>query len=137
MMFNRNNDHRQQIKLIMVLILLLINNSKDQLAKLVLKKLLNQLVVIIIIGRSADTAEDDRQKYVFENEKIPYANGTSAIINMPIVSPPKRLDSKIERVEMPTVPTKYDQRSRSPSPTTTDTYRQQTSRERLPDISGK
>jgi hypothetical protein len=40
--------------------------------------------------------EDDRNKYTFEGEKFPYTNGTSAIIDMPVISPPKRSDSKID-----------------------------------------
>ncbi len=87
---------------------------------------------------SAATEEDDRQNYVFESEKTPYTIGTSAIIDMPVVSPPKRLDSKIERVEMSVGPAKYDQQSRSPSPpTTTDIYRRENSREPHTDISGR
>ena len=79
--------------------------------------------------------EDDRNKYTFEGEKFPYANGTSAIIDMPVISPPKRSDSKIERIEMPTVPIRDDERSRSPSPTSADIYRRQNSHEHHTDIS--
>ena len=87
--------------------------------------------------QSGYTGEDDRQKYIFEGEKTPYGNGTSAIIDMPVISPPKRMDSKIERIEMPTVPVRNDERSASPSPTSTDIYRRQNSREHHTDISGK
>jgi hypothetical protein len=80
--------------------------------------------------------EDDRHNYVFEGEKLSYTNGASAIIDMPVVSPPKRMDSKIERIEMPTVPIRHDERSRSPSPTSADIYRRQNSHEHHTDISG-
>ncbi|CAF3979658.1 unnamed protein product [Adineta steineri] len=78
---------------------------------------------------SAYMAEGDRQKYMYEGDQMSYTNGTSAIIDMPIISPVKRFDSHIERTEMPTVPTKHDQRSRSPSPTSNDIHRRQDSRE--------
>jgi len=76
-------------------------------------------------------------KHLFENEKSSHTNGTSAIINIPVISPPKRLDSNIERTEMPTVPIRNTERSRSPSPISTDIYQRQNSREHQSDISGK
>ena len=54
-----------------------------------------------------------------------YSNGTSAIINMPFVSPPKRVETS----------TKTDERS--PSPTSKDIYQRKFSHERQSDISGK
>jgi len=76
-------------------------------------------------------------EHLFENEKPSYTNGTSAIINVPFISPPKRLDSNVERIETPTVPMRNTERSRSPSPISTDIYRRQNSREQQSDISGK
>ncbi|CAF0900278.1 unnamed protein product [Adineta ricciae] len=81
------------------------------------------------------SGEVDRQKYHFGDGEAPYGNGTSALIHMPVISPPKRSDSTIERVEMPTPPTKHNQRSRSPSPTSADIYHRQTDREHHTDIS--
>ncbi|UJR23551.1 hypothetical protein I4U23_026539 [Adineta vaga] len=81
-------------------------------------------------NQSVHSGDVDRQKYYFGEQ-----NGTSALLNMPVVSPPKRMDSINERVEMPTFPTKYNPRSRSPSPTSADTYLRRTSRERQTDIS--
>jgi hypothetical protein len=72
--------------------------------------------------------------YTEENEKPSYYNGASAIIDIPVISPTKRIDSKIERIDMPTVPTRNDERS--PSPISTDIYRRQHSHERQSDISG-
>ena len=70
------------------------------------------------------------------NIKSPYANGTTAILDMPLISPVKRTDSHIiEPMEMPMVPTRADQRSRSPSRTTRDVFQANTSRERQSDIS--
>jgi hypothetical protein len=80
--------------------------------------------------QSTYSEENNSNKYVFDNEKPPYSNGTSAVINMPVISPPKR-------VEIPTVPTRNDQRSRTPSPTSRDVYQRKTSYERQSDISGK
>jgi len=55
---------------------------------------------------------------------------------MPVISPPKRVDSYvIERLEMPTVPTRNDEQNRSPSPTPKDVYQRTTSHERQSDIS--
>ena len=72
------------------------------------------------------------------NFQSPYSIGMSAMVDMPVISPPKRVDSYIiEPMEMPTVPTRNDQRSRSPSPTSRDVYPANTSRERQSDISGK
>lgn len=68
----------------------------------------------------------------------PYSIGMSAMVDMPVISPTKRVNSHIiEPMEMPTVPTRNDQRSRSPSPTSRDVYQANTSRERQSDISGK
>lgn len=64
-----------------------------------------------------------------------HINGTSAIIDMPIISPPKRVDSHIEPIEMPTVPTRNNERSRSPSPVSTDIYERKNSHEHQTDIS--
>lgn len=65
-----------------------------------------------------------------------YPHATSAILNMPVVSPPKRVDSTIERIEMPTATIDYKRRSRSPSPVASDVYQQQVIREQSTDISG-
>ncbi|CAF3437594.1 unnamed protein product [Rotaria sp. Silwood1] len=85
--------------------------------------------------QSTISREDDRTKSVFDDEKTYYANRTSAIIDMPVVSPPKRSDSTSERIEMPITPTKSNERIRSSSPLSTDTYRRQSSREHQMDIS--
>ncbi|CAF2842215.1 unnamed protein product [Rotaria sp. Silwood2] len=85
--------------------------------------------------QSTINREDDRNKYVFDDEKTYYANRTSAIIDMPVISSPKRSDSKIERIEKPITPTYSDERIRSPSPISTDTYRRQSSRDHQIDIS--
>jgi len=74
-------------------------------------------------------------KYLFDNETKLYPNGTSAMINMPVISPPRRVDTTIEGMEMPTVPTRVNERSRSPSPTSRDVYQRTTSREGQSDIS--
>lgn len=72
-----------------------------------------------------------------QRESTGYTNGTSAIINMPVISPPRQTDSMYERVEMPTVPTRNTQRSRSPSPVSNDVYQRKLSQEEHPtDISG-
>lgn len=72
------------------------------------------------------------------NLQSPYSIGMSAMVDMPVISPPKRVNSHIiEPMEMPTVPTRNDQRSRSPSPTSRDVFPANTSRERQSDISGK
>ena len=94
--------------------------------------------------QSAYSRENSRDEHVFQNGKTTHSNGTTAIIDMPVISPPvmkvrkhKRLDSKINHIEMPTLPTRNDDRSRSLlSPTTPDVYRRQSSRERQSDISG-
>lgn len=77
------------------------------------------------------------ESYSSGNVKSPYANGTSALIDMPVISPVKRTDSHIiERMEMPTVPTRIDQqRSRSPSPTSRDVFQNKIGLERQSDIS--
>lgn len=66
-----------------------------------------------------------------------HINGTSAIIDMPLISPPKRVDSHIEPIEMPTVPTRNSERSQSSSPVSTDIYERKNSHEHQTDISGR
>ncbi|CAF3838788.1 unnamed protein product [Rotaria sordida] len=84
---------------------------------------------------STNSREDDQNQYVFDDEKTYYANRTSAITDIPVISPPKRLDSTIEKIAMPITPTKNDEQFRSPSPISTDIYRRQSSREHPIDIS--
>lgn len=93
-----------------------------------------------VVQSTADevhSGEVDRQKYYFGGGEAPYGNGASALIQMPVVSPPKRSDSTIERIQMPTPPTKHNQRSRSPSPTSADIHHRQSAHEHHTDISGK
>jgi len=86
--------------------------------------------------RSAYLEEDDRSKYTYEGEKLSYGSGASAIIDIP-VSYTKRSDSTIDRYEMPIESTRDHQKSRSPSVTSNDSYRRQSSREQKIDFTGK
>jgi hypothetical protein len=113
-----------------------INNGVDNIVDKEYQRPISQIGFEKVI-QSTYTGENDRKKYLFENEKSSYTNGTSAIIDIPVISPPKRLDSNIQRIEMPIVPTRNDERSQSPSPTATDIHQRQNSREHQTDISGK
>ena len=89
--------------------------------------------------QSTYTGEENRHKYILEGEKLPYGNGASALIDMPVVSPPKRVNSQVGLVEMPSLPPRNTERSASPSPSSpisTNPYARQNSRERQTDISG-
>jgi len=81
--------------------------------------------------RSTYIEEDDRSKYIYEGEKLPYGSGTSAIVDVP-VSYTKRSDSTIDRYEP-----RDNQRSQSPSRTSNDSYRRQSSREPQTDLGKK
>ena len=66
-----------------------------------------------------------------------YPHATSALLDMPVISPPKRTNSTtIERLEMPTVILDHKPRSRSPSPVDSDVFQRQVTQEQSADISG-
>ncbi len=109
-----------------------INNGVDNIVNKQYQRPISQ----IGFGKVVESTYTE-DKHLFDKEKTSYTNGTSAIIDMPVISPPKRLDSNNERIEMSTVPTRNNERSRSPSPISTDIYRRQNSQERPSDISGK
>jgi hypothetical protein len=75
--------------------------------------------------RSNYAEEDDRKKYTYEGEKLSYGSGASAMIDVPVVVQPRRSDQMIDRIEMPLNPTRDNQRSRSPSVTSNDSYQRQ------------
>jgi hypothetical protein len=99
-------------------------------------KLIHSTTDEIPVRQSVYSGEEDRQKYIYEGENTSYAHGASALLNMPMPSPPKRADSTIEQMEMPAAPKSHTERSQSPSPTSADVYRRQDSREHHTDISG-
>jgi hypothetical protein len=87
--------------------------------------------------RSTYFEEGDRSKYVYEGEKLSYGSGASAIVDIPVVLHTKRSDSTIDRYELPTESTRNNQRSRSPSLTSSDSYQRQSSHERPIDFTGR
>ncbi|CAF0979723.1 unnamed protein product [Rotaria sordida] len=82
--------------------------------------------------RSTYMGENDRSKYIHEGERLSYGSGTSNIVDVPIISNTKRSDSKIDKFEMSTEPTRDNRRSRSPSVASNDSFQRQSSRERQP-----
>lgn len=75
--------------------------------------------------QSTYSDENHSNKYSFDNEKSTYSNGTSAVINIPVISPSKRVET----------PTRNDEQT--PSPISRDVYQRTNSHERQSDISGK
>ena len=86
--------------------------------------------------------DSDRQKYITHGEKMSYSHATAALVQMPVAVPPKQSDRVIERMEMPTMPSRDTQRdrNRSPSPapsqSSMDSYRRQNSSERQIGLTG-
>jgi len=87
--------------------------------------------------RSTYVEEDDRNKYVYEGEKLSYGSGASAIVEIPVVSHTKRSDSTGNRYEIPIESTRDNQRSQNPSVTSIDPYRRQSSREPQTNFTGR
>ncbi|CAF1630495.1 unnamed protein product [Rotaria magnacalcarata] len=85
--------------------------------------------------QSTLSRDDDRHKHKFDDEKPYYANRTSAFVDVPVISSPKRPTSTIERIEIPLLPANSDEYIRDPSPLSTDVYRRQSSREHQVDLS--
>jgi hypothetical protein len=81
--------------------------------------------------QSVYTGEDDRQKYISQGETLSYGNGTSPMINMCVVSPPKHIDSHIAHVEIPEPVLITAEKSPSPLSSTTTSPKQPSN-----DISG-
>lgn len=75
------------------------------------------------------TDDNDRRKYSYDGDKLSYGsnNNTSALVDIPVVVQPKRIDSTIDRMETPVNPIQDNQRnrSRSPSITSNDSYQRQ------------
>lgn len=83
--------------------------------------------------RSTYIEEDDRSKYVYDGEKLSYGNGTSAVVNIPIISQTKQSNTSTGGYDIPIERTGSYQRSGSRSPSN-DSYRRQNSRERQIDV---
>ena len=87
--------------------------------------------------------DSDRQKYITHGEKMSYSHATAALTQMPIVVPPKQSNGALDRMEMPTMPSRDTQRDRnrspspSPSQSSMDSYRRQNSSERQLGLTGK
>ncbi|CAF0760175.1 unnamed protein product [Adineta steineri] len=69
--------------------------------------------------------EDDRRKYSYDGDRISYGSGASAMVDIPIVVQTKRSDTTIDRMELPVNPIRDNERSRSPSITSNDSYQRQ------------
>ncbi|CAF0852103.1 unnamed protein product [Adineta steineri] len=69
--------------------------------------------------------EDDRRKYSYDGDRISYGSGASAMVDIPIVVQTKRPDTTIDRMELPINPARDNERSRSPSITSNDSYQRQ------------
>lgn len=83
--------------------------------------------------RSTYIEEDDRSKYAYEGEKISYGNGTSAVVNIPVISQTKQSNTNNNGYDIPIERTGSYQRNDTRSPSN-DSYRRQSSRERQIDI---
>lgn len=76
--------------------------------------------------------DDGRDRFIIPGENFQYGNGAFAIVDMPTAAPPKHIDSYIGKIDIPLIPTKSVERTPSP----TDMYRRQTSRDPSIDIPG-
>ena len=83
---------------------------------------------------SSHKGDSKHDQFASENDKLPYGNGSSTILNLPAHSPLQLSDSKYDFIGMPALPNRVA--DRSPSPTTSPT-RTNFNRERPSDIAGK
>lgn len=87
--------------------------------------------------RSTYIEEDDRNKYTFEGQKFPYGSGATAMVDIPILYTKRSNSTADNKYEIPIEHTRNTQRSRSPSITSNDSYRRQSSRDGQTDFTSK
>ena len=74
---------------------------------------------------SSDNSNNDRHQTTFDNNRTSHGTGVSALVEIPVISIPKRSDSTIEQIDIPIIRTRNDDQIRSSTPTVTDNYRRQ------------
>jgi hypothetical protein len=85
--------------------------------------------------------DEGKHRPIAHNGNASHGTGVSAMVEIPVVMQPKRSDPVISQIVSPTMPIRDDQRnrSRSPSPSLTslDSYRRQSSHEQSGNVNGK